>query len=504
MTVTVVSAFYLFPKSKHTPESYKKWLANFLRIRTRVVLFTNQHTKDEFFRCENEMERGDGDQRLKVPGNMTIVICEVSEFLVGKYDWVKQRELDLETCNNPDLYMVWNEKVNFVKKVIISDRDTNMTRATEYYYWVDSGCFRDEHSMELYVDWPSIQMCRAIGSKIALMNVKVNEAKNPPIIAGGYFGGSVTACLKWHDSYYQTLDSFISKGIFAGKEQEIMPHAYLRFKDDVHLISSVHDRSYRGDEWFYPHPYLCGLCQGAQTLLRKVTVLIPIYNGIEYLRECLGSVFSQTYTNYEVLIGINGHTDSVVYDEAVRVATEFSTSLGKGERRVNVKNYTTKGKPDTLMAMKDDVVGEFICILDVDDKWAPDKLAAQMQYIDGYDVVGSPCHYFGERELVLKLPTGDISNADFFAFNHIVNSSVLLRKYDLLYSTEENPTLKQLESIGAEDYSLWLRLRKMGKKFYNIPEPLVYHRIHRDSFFNPRVSGTHIQTIKDVVASGNY
>lgn len=78
----------------------------------------------------------------------------------------------------------------------------------------------------------------------------------------------------------------------------------------------------------------------------------------------------------------------------------------------------------------------------------------------------------------------------------------MLRKYDLMYSV--NGLLKELEYIGAEDYSLWLRMRKGGKKFYNVPEPLVYHRIHHDSFFNPRVTSVHIQTIRNVVASGDY
>ena len=39
---------------------------------------------------------------------------------------------------------------------------------------------------------------------------------------------------------------------------------------------------------------------------------------------------------------------------------------------------------------------------------------------------------------------------------------------------------------GVEDYDMWLRLRKLNKKFYNCPQILVKHRIHKQSAFNSK------------------
>ena len=38
-----------------------------------------------------------------------------------------------------------------------------------------------------------------------------------------------------------------------------------------------------------------------------ILIIIPLYNGVEYLDECINSVKNQTLTNWEILIGINGH-----------------------------------------------------------------------------------------------------------------------------------------------------------------------------------------------------
>lgn len=209
----------------------------------------------------------------------------------------------------------------------------------------------------------------------------------------------------------------------------------------------------------------------------KITILIPIYNGIEYLKECLDSVKLQSYTDWLVLIGVNGHPhDSDTY----KIAKESESD------KIKIKQYlNTNGKAEAMMKMKDDVKTPYICILDVDDKWHPEKLSEQSKFIDIYDVIGTQCQYFGYGSGYPTIPLKDsINNHNFFDYNPVINSSVLMRTDLLLYSTKGE--LAKLETVCPEDYSLWLKLWKMGKKFYNVDQVLVYHRIHSDSWFNNR------------------
>ena len=102
-------------------------------------------------------------------------------------------------------------------------------------------------------------------------------------------------------------------------------------------------------------------------------------------------------------------------------------------------------------------------------------------------IKGSKCIYFGEKNYMPNIPIGDISKFNFLLFNPIINSSSIIRK-ELCYWDKKHD--------GVEDYDLWLRLRKLNKKFYNCKEILVKHRIHSSSAFNS--NGNHLK-VKDLL-----
>ena len=202
-----------------------------------------------------------------------------------------------------------------------------------------------------------------------------------------------------------------------------------------------------------------------------ISILMPIYNGIEFIEESVSSILSQNYDQWELLIGINGHPqNSNVY----KIAKEYEKkreSLGK----IRVYDfYEIKGKSNTLNVMIKYCNYNYVALLDVDDIWHHEKLNVQSQLLNHYDVIGSKCVWFGDRAGVIPdIPVGDISNYNFSLVNPIINSSSIIRK-ELCYWNEN----------GIEDYDLWLRLRKQNKKFFNCKNILVKHRIHSASAFN--------------------
>ena len=201
-----------------------------------------------------------------------------------------------------------------------------------------------------------------------------------------------------------------------------------------------------------------------------ISVLIPIYNGIEFIEESVSSVLEQTFEEWELIIGINGHPkDSDVY----LIAKEYE----KRSVKIRVFDFfTIKGKSDVLNEMIQYCHYDYVAILDVDDIWHKDKLKIQSEYIGNYDVIGSRCIYFGDKEgTVPYIPTGDISNFDFLRVNPVINSSTLIRKSICFWDKKYD---------GVEDYDLWLKLWRAGKKFYNCSQILIKHRIHKTSAFN--------------------
>jgi glycosyltransferase involved in cell wall biosynthesis len=148
--------------------------------------------------------------------------------------------------------------------------------------------------------------------------------------------------------------------------------------------------------------------------------------------------------------------------------------LGKGKVRV-FDLYNSKGKSNALNDLIKYCNYDYVALLDVDDKWHPQKLEIQSKWLNDYDVIGTNCVYFGDLQgIVPAIPQYDFSNYNFAMVNPIINSSVIVRKQLCWWDSK----------FDVEDYDLWIRLRKQNKRFYNCPEILVQHRIHSTSAFN--------------------
>ena len=201
-----------------------------------------------------------------------------------------------------------------------------------------------------------------------------------------------------------------------------------------------------------------------------ISILIPVYNGIEYLHESVYSVISQTHKKWEIIIGINGHEKNSEVEKKAHLVKEKY-----GDKNIAVKYYTTKDKANTLNEMVKDTSYNFIALLDVDDVWLPTKLEKQVPYLYKYDIVGTRCIYFGESSYSPTIPVGILNNKhNFLEGNAIINSSAIIKKQDAKWNN----------IYTLDDYDMWLRLSYEKKTFYNIDEILCKHRIHKTSFFN--------------------
>lgn len=203
----------------------------------------------------------------------------------------------------------------------------------------------------------------------------------------------------------------------------------------------------------------------------KVSILIPLYNGSEFLSDCLSSVINQTFHHWEVIIGINGHSSN---SEFFSLVNNLIKSFN--DNRIKIIHYSdTPNKPKTLNLMINDCSSNLIAILDADDLWHPQKLELQLPLLDNYDVVGTSCKYFGNASHSPTLPFGNLNDFDFLNYNPIINSSVILKKSDAVWN----------ENTILEDYELWLNLFYLQKKsFFNIDKILCFHRIYYKSSFN--------------------
>lgn len=200
----------------------------------------------------------------------------------------------------------------------------------------------------------------------------------------------------------------------------------------------------------------------------NVSIIMPLYNGVEFLPESIGSVLKQTWEDWELLVGVNGYPEnSDVYE---KVKSEYT------DPRIKVCDFhMCKGAPNTLNKLRENAKYNIIALIDADDAWLPDKLLQQLEVwkTNKYDVIGTNTQYFGESKVIPHLILGEIPRNTFLSFNTIICSSLMMRKEDAVWRNH-----------FVYDYDMWLRMETEGKLFYNVPEILTMHRVHKQSFFN--------------------
>lgn len=199
-----------------------------------------------------------------------------------------------------------------------------------------------------------------------------------------------------------------------------------------------------------------------------ISILLPLKNGIEFLRDSINTVLAQTYQQYELLIGCNG-INSFEYKNIRRIVQSFNNS------KIKVFFFNTHTKTETLNELVYQAKYPNIALIDVDDLWVPNKLKLQIPLLEKYDVIGSNFEYFGDANGDPQLYLGKLCSTMFTTQNPLANSSAILKKKYAHWQ----PYWELLN-----DFHLWLFLLDQGKLFYNCPEILTKIRIHKNSFFN--------------------
>lgn len=207
-----------------------------------------------------------------------------------------------------------------------------------------------------------------------------------------------------------------------------------------------------------------------------ISILLAVYNGEKYLKKSILSILNQTYINFELLIGFNGTSD-----DSKNIANSFK------DDRIKIFDFRDdKGKAKTLNKLILESKYDWCAIQDDDDIWLPIKLEKQITYTHKYDIIGTFIQYIDEFDTIIGQPNLSINNDNIIQLsrlgnNQIANTSTIFKKDDAMQVNYWNENLD-----GIEDFDFWLKLMKIKKTFINIPEYLVYHRLHKNSNFNTK------------------
>jgi hypothetical protein len=484
MSITFSTCFYNF-NSKFDINTYSEWMKNFFYIVNDfyLVIYTNE---EGIQYIEPNINK---NPRIKT------IIKPVEKFHNYQYKdfWIKNHEKNIVLKDRIDwkVNMLWSEKLWFVNETV----KKNYFK-TKYFGWCDIGYFRNRNPFDTNIsdlqhwsnkkaldkiDWAKIHYACVNNNQEELIHLKntiINKNSeglpmtpidpNQISIAGGFFLVHPNNIQWWCKTYEKKMLTYFHNNYLIKDDQIIIVDCV--FSNIEHFFIHFENHPLY-DNWFMFQRILNVLETKETENGYKISILMPIYNGIEFINESVSSVIQQTWSNWELIIGINGHEEN---SDIFKIAKVF----GNRDKRIKVLDlYFIKGKSNALNEMIKSCKNDYVAILDVDDIWHPMKLQAQVPYFGKYDVIGTKCVYFGDmmNGIVPNIPVGDISQYNFFLGNPIINSSAIIRKPLCYWRSEVD---------GVEDYDLWLNLRKKNMKFYNLGEILVKHRLHQTSAFN--------------------
>lgn len=196
----------------------------------------------------------------------------------------------------------------------------------------------------------------------------------------------------------------------------------------------------------------------------SISVVIPAYNAAQFLPRSLASVYSQTLPAAEVIVVDDGSTD-----DSAAIARSFGATV------VSKKNGgLSSARNAGILAAS----GEWIALLDADDRWAPDKLRVQAERIKENTVlVYTGIQVFDDSGVLRTCPAADPSHARraLRYENSITPSSVLAKREALLADGGFREELR-----ACEDWDMWFRLQRWGA-FEAVPDALTDYYVYPSS-----------------------
>lgn len=206
----------------------------------------------------------------------------------------------------------------------------------------------------------------------------------------------------------------------------------------------------------------------------RVTLVMPVYNGEQYVASAIASAVGQDYDNFEIIIVNDGSTD--LYSD--RIARAFRDANPARIRYISQKNGGVSAALNAAIAV---ATGEFFCWLSHDDLFYSDRIRSQVEFhaqigikdasvFSNFSLIDSTGKSIHGPALAPKIFE---TNPEISLLHSGINGCTLLIPMELM--RRYGPFDTALRS--TQDYDLWGRILTNHPFFYNDNE-LVRYRVH--------------------------
>ena len=200
---------------------------------------------------------------------------------------------------------------------------------------------------------------------------------------------------------------------------------------------------------------------------KLVSIITPSYNSSKFIEECIDSVISQTFKNWEMII-----VDDCSNDNSREIISYLST---KDERLKSIFLEENVGAAEARNIAIRQSKGKYIAFLDSDDIWNKNKLEKQITFMNDNDIAFSftsyqPISEVGEAKYsVIKAP-------DKMSYHSYLKNTII-GCLTVIIDKEKTGDFQMPNIRSSHDMALWLLIMRRGFFAYGLDENLAYYRI---------------------------
>lgn len=202
-----------------------------------------------------------------------------------------------------------------------------------------------------------------------------------------------------------------------------------------------------------------------------ITIGVPFYNDEKYLDYAIKSIFSQTYTDWKLILISDGGIDN-----SLSIARKY-----EGDGRVTIISDGENRKlPYRLNQIAQLSTTKYLARMDADDIMHPERIEKQLDILEknpDIDVLGTNAFSIDDKNNIqgLRMKIGE-EGYQLIDARSFIHPSIMAKTEWFL----ENPY--NLEAIRMEDAELWYRTRE-NNVFKVYTEPLLFYREFDNEYY---------------------
>lgn len=206
-----------------------------------------------------------------------------------------------------------------------------------------------------------------------------------------------------------------------------------------------------------------------------VSIVMPVFNGGRFLSEAIESILNQTYKDIELVV-----VDDKSTDNSWQIIEDYQHRYPQVVKAIKLRKNRNSAGNGAVNAVFKQLKGKYFARMDADDIAFSERIEKQVAFLENHPevillgtqgkIIDGNGNIVGNKNFPCL---GEEIYREYFVFHPILHPSVMIRKSAILSKTK----LYENKMGVNDDYYTFFKLLQFGK-FANLPDYLLYYRIH--------------------------